>query len=82
MQSSSGQQYLTLDYHRRLLRPGYAYTVETSQDLINWSSTSGDVQELSVTPAGDGVHEIVRVRVTPHSGSVPRKFVRVKLINP
>jgi hypothetical protein len=82
IQTSNGQQFLTLDYHRRLVRPGYGYVIETSQDLLSWSSSTGDVQEVSVTPAGDGLHEIVRIRVLPETGSLPRKFVRVRLVNP
>lgn len=82
IQSASGQQYLTLDYHRRLVRPGYAYVIETSNDLLTWTSTAGDVQELSATPVGDGLHETVRIQITPATGTVPRKFVRVRLVNP
>jgi hypothetical protein len=81
VQSSSGQQYLTLDYHRRLVRPGYNYVIETSEDLLTWTSTAGDTAELSATPVGDGLHETVRIQVTPAIGSVMRKFVRVKLVN-
>lgn len=82
VQSSSGQPYLTLDYHRRLVRPGYNYVIETSEDLLTWTSTAGDTTELSATPVGDGLHETVRIQVTPAIGSVMRKFVRVKLVNP
>jgi hypothetical protein len=82
IQSSSGQQYLTLDYHRRIVRPGYNYVIETSEDLVTWSSTAGDVEEISATTAGDGIHEIVRIRITPAVGTKQRKFVRVKLVNP
>jgi hypothetical protein len=81
VQSSSGQPYLTLDYHRRLVRPGYNYVIETSEDLLTWTSTAGDTAELSATPVGDGLHETVRIQVTPAIGSVMRKFVRVKLVN-
>ena len=82
IQSASGQQYLTLDYHRRLVRPGYSYVIETSEDLVTWTSTAGDTTELSVIPTGDGLHETVRIRIMPAMGSVMRKFVRVKLVNP
>jgi hypothetical protein len=81
VQSSSGQPYLTLDYHRRLVRPGYNYVIETSEDLLTWTSTAGDTTELSPIPVGDGLHETVRIQVTPAIGSVMRKFVRVKLVN-
>ena len=82
VQPSGGQQYFTLDYHRRLIRPGYSYVIETSEDLLTWTSTAGDVQEISASPAGDAIHEIVRIRITPAIGTVPRKFVRVKLVKP
>jgi hypothetical protein len=82
VQTTSGQPYLTLDYYRRLVRPGYNYVIETSEDLLNWTSTAGDTTELSATPVGDGLHETVRIQVTPSIGSVMRKFVRVKLVNP
>ncbi len=82
VQSSSGQPHLTLDYHRRLVRPGFNYIIETSEDLLTWTSTAGDTTELSATPVGDGLHETVRIQVTPAIGSVMRKFVRVKLVNP
>ena len=82
VQSSSGQPFLALDYHRRLVRPGYSYVIETSEDLLTWTTTAGDVQEVSTTPVGDGIHETVRIRITPAIGSVERKFVRVRLVNP
>jgi hypothetical protein len=82
VQSSGGQPPLTLDYHRRLVRPGFNYVIETSEDLLTWTSTAGDTTELSATPVGDGLHETVRIQVTPAIGSVMRKFVRVKLVNP
>jgi hypothetical protein len=79
--SGTGQKYLTLDYNRRLVRPGYSYIIETSEDLVTWTSNAGDVQELSATPTGDGLHETVCIRVAPALGSITRKFARVTLVN-
>ena len=43
--------------------------------------TAGDVQEVSAIPAGDGLHETVRIRINPALGVVPKKFARVRLVN-
>ncbi|MBX7211457.1 MAG: M36 family metallopeptidase [Verrucomicrobiaceae bacterium] len=75
----TGKKFLTLDYRRRIQRGGLTYTVETSGDLKTWTAAGGDAVEQSVTPAGDGVTENVRVRITPALDLASAKFVRLSV---
>ncbi len=76
-----GKKYLTLQYRRRIQHGGLRYIVETSTALAagTWSATGTDVQERGAAPTGDGVTELVTLRVIPPTDSVLRKFVRVRV---
>jgi len=78
--SGTGAKYLSMQFRRRIQRSGLAYTVETSTNLSNWDETGASVQEMSVTPTGDGVTETVTVRVTPAmSASNTKGYVRLRI---
>jgi hypothetical protein len=78
--SGTGAKYLSMQFRRRIQRSGLAYTVETSTNLSNWDDTGASVQEMSVTPTGDGVTEAVTVRVTPAmSASNTKGYVRLRI---
>lgn len=73
-----GKRYLTISYRRRIQASGFTYVVETSSNLINWTSTAGDVTEMGTTPTGDGVTETCTCRISPAFGEAGQKFVRVR----
>lgn len=75
----TGESFLTIDYRRRIKHGGLQYLVETSDDLVSWNTTDGDVIESSVTPTGDGIMERVRVRITPALSAAPTKFGRLRI---
>lgn len=80
---SDNQTYLTYTYLRRTTAPQLTYTVQISEDLSIWNSGPAHSQELSATPTGDGLTELVTVRVLPAiGGSNLRRFVRVAVANP
>jgi len=79
VQSDAGGKWLTMSYRRRVPHGGLVYTIETSDDLVTWDSTQAAVTETSATPSGDGVTEIVSVRITPAAGTVPRRFARLRV---
>jgi hypothetical protein len=76
---SSGKHYLTLDYRRRIQRKGLTYDIQTSSNLTTWIASQGDVTEQSVTPTGDGITEVVRLRITPAMTDVEAKFIRMRV---
>ena len=78
-ESESGQNYLCMQFRRRIQRAGLTYTVETSADLITWDATGSSVIEKSVVPTGDGTTELVTVRVTPAINLGGAKFVRLRV---
>lgn len=78
--SGNGAKYLSMQFRRRIQRSGLVYTVETSTNLTNWDDTGASVQEMSITPTGDGVTETVTVRVTPAmSVSNTKGYVRLRI---
>jgi hypothetical protein len=79
-EAGTGAKYLSMQFRRRIQRSGLAYTVETSTNLTSWDDTGASVQEMSVTPTGDGVTENVTVRVTPAmSASNTKGYVRLRI---
>ncbi len=78
-------RYLTLRY-RRLLAPGpLQYLIEVTPDLLDWTSTPADFDELAPTvPNGDGLTETVSIRVKPALGTpgAPIRCVRVRILVP
>lgn len=79
-QTDSGTRYLTMQYRRRIQRAGLQYHVDTSTNLVTWDLTGADVQEISVVPTGDGVTELVTIRITPAMTIEDAKFVRLRVI--
>ena len=56
------------------------YVVEVSSDLENWYSGANQTQVVSVTPI-DSTREWVVNRDTTSMSMVPRRFIRLKVIN-
>lgn len=83
----SGQTYPTLTYFRPIYsggntnpfnHPDFRYTVETSSDLVTWSSAGADLvhqETLTVT----GRHTVATWRSTKPLSTHPRQFLRVRL---
>ncbi|MBK8039541.1 MAG: S8 family serine peptidase [Verrucomicrobiaceae bacterium] len=78
-ESESGQNYLCMQFRRRIQRAGLTYTIETSADLLTWDATGASVIEKSAVPTGDGITELVTVRVTPAVNLGGAKFVRLRI---
>ncbi|MDB6074043.1 MAG: hypothetical protein JWO89_1683, partial [Verrucomicrobiaceae bacterium] len=79
VQSSTATGYLELSFPRRIGALDLVYTVETSNNLLAWSSTDGNLQTLSTVANADGITETVTIRVTSAIGSTSKKFARVKV---
>ena len=64
---ADGKRYLNLTYRKRLdaAANGLTYSVQTSTDLINWTANGPDVEAVSTSPSGDGITELVTVRIKP-----------------
>lgn len=76
--SSDGLRYLHCHYRRRTDAPQLSYTVEVSSDLNTWQSGPSFAQEISTSPTGDGVTELVTVRILPAiTGGNPATFTRL-----
>ena len=77
------QTYLTFTYLRRTDSPQLSYTVETSAGLLVWNNGPACSRELSATPSGDGVTEVVSVRILPAiSPASGRRLVRLTVSSP
>jgi uncharacterized protein DUF642 len=75
-------RYLTYTFRRLIGYAGSPAIVEVSDDLITWDSTGTQIEFVGpVVPSGDGVTEIVKVRLkTPiDQGPIPKKFLRLRL---
>jgi hypothetical protein len=78
--AADGLTYLQYVYLRRTDAPQLTYVVEVSGDLTNWQNGAGVTQELSTTAAGDGVTNLVTVRVLPAiTPASPKRFVRLNV---
>jgi hypothetical protein len=76
----TGERAFTMEYRRRISREQLAYTIEVSFDLETWTDVTGQVREMAVTPAGDGITERVMVRVTvPGLGQAVTGFLRLNV---
>lgn len=72
--------HLTLSYRRLILNPAsLSYTVETSPDLNGWTALTTSFETLSTTPTGDGLTELVRLRINPSIEGQKRRFARVRV---
>jgi hypothetical protein len=80
--SSNTPQYLTLSYRRLIGATQITYTVEISNDLINWSAPAGQITQIGTTPLGDGVTETVSVRIGPPFQSGGSLFGHVRVSSP
>ncbi|MFM7182994.1 MAG: hypothetical protein ACKO2G_16240, partial [Verrucomicrobiales bacterium] len=76
-----GLRYLHYQYLRRTDAPQLTYTVEVSDTLGPWKSGAGFTQEIGATSTGDGVTQLVTVRILPAiSAANPSKFVRLRVM--
>jgi hypothetical protein len=78
---SGPSRFLTYSFHRLIGWGGNAAVVSVSDDLITWDDSGNQIEPVSITPSGDGVTEIVKVRLkTPiDQGPILKKFLRLKL---
>ncbi len=81
IETIASNRFLTLTYHRRIGWSGNPEIVGVSNDLISWDNTGAQIVPVNVTPSGDGVTEIVKVRLATSLNliSAPRKFLRLTL---
>ena len=81
--SSDHLSYLTYTYLRRTDAPQLTYVVQTSDDLITWHSGAEYTQEVSTTPSGDGVTNLVTTRILPAiSENNRQRLVRLQVSSP
>jgi hypothetical protein len=73
-----GADYLTISFTRRKTAGDLVYTIEASDDLAGWTTLTP--AEQTVTDRGET--ETVVARDTVAVGSVPRRFLRVKVSQP
>lgn len=80
MKPADGKTYLTVTYRRRTDAPSLIYEIQTTADLVTWTTSGADIEPVSVQPAGNNL-KIVKVRIQPPFGSLgtPVKFVRVRV---
>ncbi|MFT4641907.1 MAG: hypothetical protein ACI8T1_005251 [Verrucomicrobiales bacterium] len=67
-------RYLSLNIPRKLVRPGISYTVEASNDQVQWDSGSGHTVILEESPTMWRVRDAVAVE-----GAAPRRFLRFRV---
>lgn len=70
--------HLTFTYVRRTDAADLAYVVEMSDNLINWDSQPGMVEEVSVVPLDANRERVIVREITPMS-SKPKRFVRLSV---
>jgi|GEM_PF-1957221 len=74
------KSHLILSYRRLIQNPSQLiYTVETSPNLEEWQPVETTAETLSATATGDGVTELVKVRINPAIEGQSRGFARVKV---
>jgi hypothetical protein len=77
-----GQSYLVLRYSRLIGALDFRWSVETSEDLVNWTSGDHVAEELFPAVVNPGsVTETVRVRIKPKVGdpSAATKVARLRI---
>jgi len=76
-----GSPYVTYTFHRLIGWDGNPAIVGVSDNLINWDDSGSQIEQINVTPSGDGVTEIVKVRLTTPlgPGAPQKKFFRLSL---
>ncbi len=78
---SDGERYLTYSFRRRIAPGTLQYTLESSTNLTTWDIIPGlNLEQLSATTTGDGVTEVVTIRVRPSIDDSPTpRFIRLKV---
>lgn len=75
------EPHLILRYRRLILPPSnLVYDIETSADMQTWAlAMSSTAQVINTTPTGDGMTELVTVRLLPSLNEIPRRFARLNV---
>lgn len=71
---SSEGRYLTLNIPRKLIRPGMVYTVESSNNQLQWNSGNGHTVILEESPSLWRVRDAVAAE-----GAARRRFLRFRV---
>jgi hypothetical protein len=76
-----GESYLTYSFRRRIAPGTLQYILESSTNLTSWTAIPGlNLEQLSATPTGDGVTELVTVRVRPSIDDSPTsRFIHLRV---
>lgn len=78
--AGDGMRYLHYSYLRRTDAPRLSYFVEVSSDLESWLSGPSFSQEISSASTGDGLTQLVTVRILPAITAMnSEKFVRLRV---
>lgn len=76
----TGQTHLILSYRRLIHNPSQLiYSVETSTNLDTWQPLEIPAEVLSSTATGDGMTELIQVRLYPALEVQPRQFARLRI---
>ena len=79
--TQNGNHYQTLTYKRLQNVSDITYQVEVSNDLLHWDSGTTYTTETSVVPNSDGT-ETVTAQDKISIGTVPTRFIRLKIVKP
>ncbi len=75
---TTAQPHLSLTFRRRIGDSGLRYAVEVSDSLAAWDSSGTHTEQIGpAVPTGDGVTELVTVRLKQPVSSMARKFMRL-----
>lgn len=76
-----GERYLTYSFRRRIAPGSLQYILESSTDLTTWDIIPGlNLEQLSATPTGDGVTELITIRVSPSIDDSPTpRFIHLNV---
>jgi hypothetical protein len=74
--------FLTLSYRRRVSAIDLLYVAEVSQDLLSWNAGPTHVSELVQRDAVNPDLEMVTVRSMTSAATVPRQFMRIRVVRP
>jgi dienelactone hydrolase len=79
---NTGLTYLHIQYPRRTDASHLQYSVQVAETPDLWLSGPGFSEEIGTTHTGDGITELVTVRILPEISSHDRRFVRVAVTSP
>lgn len=81
IETLGGSRYITYTYRRLVGWGGNPAIVGVSDNLSTWDDSGNQIEQVNVTPSGDGVTEIVKIRLTTAlgPGAPQRKFFRLSL---